>query len=118
MEPDILDRIDRIQARYPDLIRASINVHEEYGVSQSFRRSSNSEAKNRGVSEAAIEMNNRWRKDDHAGSIKVNLRMRDHYMDILGVLESFLRYFRALRDKVRWAPYLNLKTSRVLLLYY
>ena len=36
MEPDILDRIDRIQARYPDLIRASINVHEEYGVSRSF----------------------------------------------------------------------------------
>ena len=96
MEPEILDRIERIQTRYPNLIRASINVHEEYGVSRSFRRGSNSEAQNRGVSEAEIERHNRWRNVDRVGSRKVKLRMREHYTDILVALESFLRYSQAL----------------------
>ena len=96
MEPDILDRIDRIQARYPDLIRASINVHEEYGVSRSFRRGSNSRAQKRCVSEAEIERNNRWRKVDRAGSKKVKLRIRDRYTDILVAFEGFLRYSQTL----------------------
>ena len=80
MEPNVLDRIDRIQTRYPDLIRASINIHEEYGVSRSFWSDSSSEVQNRGVSKAEIERNNRWRKVDRAGSKKVKLRMRDHYI--------------------------------------
>ena len=96
LEPDVLDRIERVQTRYPELIRTSIDVHEEYGVSRSFRRGSNSEAQNRGVSEADIERNNRWRKVDRAGARKVKLRMRDHYTDILVALESFLRYSQAL----------------------
>ena len=96
MEPGILDRIERVQTGYPDLIRTSIDVHEEYGVSRSFRGGSNSEAQNRGLWEADIERNNRWRKVDRAGARKVKLRMRDHYTDILVALEIFLRYSQAL----------------------
>ena len=96
MEPDILDRTERVQTRYPELIRTSIDVHEEYGVSRSSRRGYNSEAQNQGVLEADIETNYRWRKVDRAGEIKLNLRMRDHYTVILVALESFLRYFQAL----------------------
>ena len=43
LEVDILDRIARIQQRYPELIRPGLEVHEEYGLSRSFRRGSNSE---------------------------------------------------------------------------
>ena len=48
-ETDILDKIDRIQQRYPELIRPGLEVHEEYGISRSFRRGSNLDAHNRGV---------------------------------------------------------------------
>ena len=44
MESNILDSIERIQTRFPDVIRASNNAHEEYGVSRSFRRGSHSKA--------------------------------------------------------------------------
>ena len=96
MEPDILDRTERIQTRYPELIRTSIDIHEKYGVFRSFRSGSNSEAQNRGVSEADIERNNRWKKVDRAGSRKVKLHMRDLYTDVLVALDSFLRYSQAL----------------------
>ena len=47
LEPFILDRVARVQSSFPDLIRESVDVHEEYGISRSFRRGSNSEALNR-----------------------------------------------------------------------
>ena len=96
LEVDILDRIARIQQDHPDLIRSGLDVHEEYGLSRSFRRGSNSEAQNRGVDDGDIDRNNRWRKVDRAGARKVKLRMRDHYTDVLVSLESFLRYSQAL----------------------
>lgn len=96
IEPDILDRIDRIQTRYPELIHTSIDVYEEYRVLRSFRRGSNSETQNRGVSEAEIEMNSRQKKVDSAEARNVKLRMIDHYTDILVALESILRHYQAL----------------------
>ena len=96
LEVDILDRIAVIQRRYPDLIRPGVEVHEEYGLSRSFRRGSNSEAQNRGVSEGGIDHNNRWRKVEKAGARKPKLTMREYYTDVLVSLESFLRYSQAL----------------------
>ena len=54
LEVDILDRIGRIQQRYPELFRPGLEVHEEYGLSRSFRRGSNSEAQNRGVPDRIV----------------------------------------------------------------
>ena len=47
LEGYILRRIARMQQDYPDLIRSTIDLHENYGLSRSFRRGSNSEAQNR-----------------------------------------------------------------------
>ena len=47
MEVDILDRIVTIQSKHPELIGVRVDVYEEYGLSRSFRRGSNSEALNR-----------------------------------------------------------------------
>ena len=74
------------------MIRPGLVVHEEYSLSRSFRRGSNSEVQNRGVEDRDIDRNNCWRKVDRAGARKVKLRMRDHYTDVLVSLESFLRY--------------------------
>ena len=38
LEPFVLDRIARVQSSFPELIRDSVNVYEEYGLSRSFRR--------------------------------------------------------------------------------
>ena len=54
-----MDRIAEVQDKYPSLINSSIDVHEEYGLSRSFRRGSTSEALNRGVTEMMIDRNNR-----------------------------------------------------------
>ena len=78
------------------MIRESVDVHEEYGLSRSFRRESNSIALNREVDEATIDRNNRWRKIEKAGARKANLRMRDHYAEVLVSLRSFLKYYQAL----------------------
>ena len=96
LEVDILDRIARIQQKYPELIRPGLEVHEKYEISRSFRRWSNSEVQNRGVDDGDIDRNNRWRKVERAGIRKVKLIMRDQYTDVLVSLESFLRYSQAL----------------------
>ena len=67
-ESEILGRIARVQFFFPRLIVSSIDVEKEYGLTRSFRRGSNSKALNRGVSEAAINKNNRLRKLDRAGA--------------------------------------------------
>ena len=48
MEVDILDRIAAIQSKHSELIGVRVDVYDEYGLSRSFRRGSNSEALNRG----------------------------------------------------------------------
>ena len=95
-EGEILGRIARVQSCYPRLIMSSIDAQEEYGLSRSFRRGSNSEALNRGVSEAAIDRNNWWRKVDRAGARKAKLPMRDHYTEVLVALKRYLEYSQAL----------------------
>ena len=52
-------------------------------MSISFRRGSNSEALNRGVSEAAIDRSNWLRKVDRAGARKAKLQKRDHHTEVL-----------------------------------
>ena len=75
-----------MQSCYPRLIMALIDVQEEYGLSRSSRRRSNSEALNRGVNEAAIDRNNWWRKVDRAGARKAKLQMSDQYAGVLVAL--------------------------------
>ena len=70
LEPFILDRIARVQRSFPELIRESVDVHDEYGLSRSFRRGSNSEALNRGMVEATIDRTNQWRKSKEQGREK------------------------------------------------
>ena len=96
LEGGILDRVARVQRNYLFLIRATVDVHEEYGLSRSFRRGSTSEALNRGVSDSEVDRNNRWRKEERAGVRKAKLRMWGHYSKVLVSLEAYLKYSQAL----------------------
>ena len=93
---NILDRLVIVQQLHLDLIRLRLKVREEYGLSSFFRRSSNSEAQNRGIKDRNIYRNNRLRKVERAGARKPKLKMRDHYTDVLVSFESFLRYSQVL----------------------
>ena len=89
-EGEILGRLARVQSCYPRLIMSSINVQENYGLSRSFRMGSNLKALDRGLSEAAIDRNNRWLKVNRAGARKVKLQMRNHYAEVLVALNISL----------------------------
>jgi hypothetical protein len=91
-EWDIIMELERIQREFPEIIDSKIIVSEDYGVSRSFRRGSDTHAQNQGVSITDIERNNRWRSVEHAGSKKVVLRMVHHCEEVAQMLKSLLRY--------------------------
>jgi hypothetical protein len=62
----IFDRLVHIQELHPQLINPSINVYEEFGLAQSFRRGLNSQAQNRQVPSDVINWINRWHAEERA----------------------------------------------------
>jgi hypothetical protein len=91
-EPAFFDRLEQVQAMRPDLIPATDDVVEEYGIYRSFRRGSTSEATNKGLPPEVIDLNNRWRKFHKAGASRPTLTMRDHYSDVRLTINQSLRY--------------------------
>ena len=83
-----------VQSRRPDLIPASVDVAEDYGVGRSFRRGSDSEAMARGVDSGDIDAMNRWRTVEQArGRCPTFSSMREHYVDVrITALDRSLRY--------------------------
>ena len=81
---------------FPLLIGATVDMHEEYGLSPSFRRGSTSEELNRGFSDLEVDRNNRWRKEERAGARNAKLRMRDNYSEVLVSLGAYLQYSQTL----------------------
>ena len=93
---DILSELDNIQKDGRGLISTTINVYEEYGVSRSFRRGSNTHAINQGVTEPDINHNNRWSMVELAKGMTPKLGMQQHYAEVLQMLTTLLRYSSAL----------------------
>lgn len=85
---------DRIQER--GIVDPECDVFEEYGMSRSFRRGSDSRALAAGVSQATIDLINRWRTSERAKGKAAQLKMSEHYSDIRLLLELYLPYSRAL----------------------
>jgi hypothetical protein len=92
----ILSRFQMIQLSRPDLISDGVNVTEEYGMSRSWRRGSNSQALAQGVSEPAINRNNRWRTKERAKGKTASLAMIEHYADVRLIVKRLLVYSASL----------------------
>ena len=92
------EALAEVQFRRPDLIPITVDVPEDYGISRSFRRGSDSEALSRGVSQTDIDAMNRWRNVEKAkGRRPAFGSMREHYADVrITALERSLRYSAAL----------------------
>jgi hypothetical protein len=91
-EWDILNEIENLHQEQPDLFADKTKVFEEFGVSRSFRRGSNTHAVNQNVSKLDIEINNRWRSMENAGSRFARAQMIHHYSSLLQLLKARLRY--------------------------
>ena len=96
LETYILEILVGIQKRHPEIIDPSVDVFEEMGISRSFRRGATTHARNMGVSEPDIDTINRWRKFEAAQGRRPAMPMRDHYSEKVQMLETFLRFPRAL----------------------
>jgi hypothetical protein len=85
-----------IQQSRPDLIPLEVNVHEEYGISRSFRWGATTEARNKWVDEEDINLMNRWRTFESAKGRRPRMKMQDHYSDIAQMVPSLLRFSKSL----------------------
>ena len=86
----------KIQVLYPELITKDIEVDKKFNVYRSFRRGATTQAKEQGVSEPTIEINNRWRKVQLKQGSLPKLPMSQLYVEISQALTSKLRFSKAL----------------------
>jgi hypothetical protein len=85
-----MERLQEVQNTMDDLIPREVNVHEEYGLAQSFRRGATTQARNMGVAENDINAMNRWRTSEQARGCKPKAKMQDHYSDIPQMVPTLL----------------------------
>jgi len=77
--------------------RTEIDVFDVFSLRRSLRRGSDSQAIAQQVAPDDIDLNNRWRRVEQAGSRKATFqKMRQHYADVRILLPALLRYSRAL----------------------
>jgi hypothetical protein len=82
-----------VQATRPDLIPESVDVVSDYSIRRSIRRGSTSQARNQKIPRDIINLNNRWRADDQAGSrVAAPGEMMENYTDVVAAVETLLQY--------------------------
>jgi hypothetical protein len=87
-----LSRFLEIQKQRPDIIPDNVDVLEEYGMSRSWRKGSDSQALNQGLQESDINRNNRWRTKESAGTRMAKLSMINHYADARLMTKRLMQY--------------------------
>lgn len=95
-DPEFVERLERVQARCPDLFEPGIKIADAFGLRRSLRRGSTSEAVNAGVSPAVIDLNNRWRKFERAKGMRPGMSMNAHYTEVRLVLAKLIAYSHSL----------------------
>ncbi len=95
-EDEFLDRMVGARIARPSLFDPGVNVTEVYSLRRSLRRGSTTRARNQGVPEALIEMNNRWRKVESARGRRPGMSMMAHYREIRLSIPLLWRYTRML----------------------
>ena len=81
---------------FPIEIKSEMDIKNEYMCYRSFRRSSDTQALNAGVSAVDIEVVNRWSVEEKSKSKKANLPMIHHYAQVDLLVGPFKRYTKAM----------------------
>jgi len=95
-EMGLMDRLQSIKDTQPGIIPSDVNVYEDFGISQSFRRRATSTARIRGVNDKYVKLINRWQSFEDAKGRRPTLSMQDHYSDIQILLPELLKFSLAL----------------------
>jgi hypothetical protein len=95
-DDEFLDRLVGIRVALPHLFAPEINVAEVYSLQRSLHRGSTTEARNRGVHQDVIELNNRWQKVEAARGRKTGMSMMSHYTEIRLSIPTLWKYSKAL----------------------
>jgi hypothetical protein len=77
---------------FPVNILSKEMMQERYQAFRTYRRSSDTRAAEMGVSQADIDMVNRWESAERAKGKRQNMPMRMHYAQVELILKPFLRY--------------------------
>ena len=88
--------LKQVQLLNPALIPRDIDVDRKFSTYRSFRRGATTRAKENGVSEPTIAMNNRWRKVEGKQGGLPNLPMTQLYVEISQALTTKLRFSKSL----------------------
>lgn len=94
-EGDLHEILLEIQ-KTSSLIPKDLVVEERYSVFRSARRGATTEARNRGVPDEVIELNNGWRKKERARGKSASLPMIQHYTEDKLSSEMMLKFSAAL----------------------
>ena len=92
LNDELHEMLERLRTRSPAVIPSEIVIAESFNVRRSFRRGATTRAKEQGVNESTIELNNRWRKVQHSQGNIPRLPMSQLYTEISQALTSKLRF--------------------------
>jgi hypothetical protein len=96
-EYGFLQRMASVQIRAPNLLpKQDTDVFAEYSFYCSGRRSATSRALNVQLSETIIDSNNRWRVKESGKGKDRSQNMRQHYGDVLAMLNVLLAFPKAM----------------------
>jgi hypothetical protein len=88
--------INNVKDESPKLIPEGIIIDDRFNIYRSFRRGATTRAKEKGVSEPIIEMNNRWRKFQNKQGSLPNLPMSQLYIDIRQAFDTKIKFSQSL----------------------
>jgi hypothetical protein len=100
LDENLVELLEEIYDETPSLFPASIHTKDEiqssYQVYRSLRRSSDTRALEKNVSQSDINLVNRWHTVETAQGNRPNLPMSQHYAQVELLLKPFLRYTGAM----------------------
>jgi hypothetical protein len=77
-------------------ILIGVDIPEVYGISRSFKRGAITRAQEAGVSQPDVDFMGRWRTVERAAGRKPGRSMREHYTELVQMLDARLRFSKAL----------------------
>jgi hypothetical protein len=73
-----------------------VEIEEVYGISRSFKRGAITRAQEAGVRQPEVEFMGRWRTVEQAAGRKPGRSVREHYTELVQMLDARLRFSKAL----------------------
>jgi hypothetical protein len=89
------DILHKIQDQRPDLIGPDVDIEQIYGFFCSFCQGATTRAREQGVSEADINLINRWQKVERALGMEPSLAIRNHYTEVVQLKSSQFKVLQA-----------------------